>query len=353
MFAKTGLSAGEISSLLVIWSVSSFVLEVPTGVLADLFSRRLLLAVSPLVVGAGYALWTFFPSYPAFAAGFVLWGAGSALRSGTLQALVYEELARTGEQASYARLIGRSQVASMVAMMAGSAVAAPVLAAGGFLAVGVASVAVTAVTALVGWTFPDSRGGDQDDDDDSFIEVLRGGLAEVRHAGGVRIALLLAVVVGGFTAMDEYLPLLAEEAGASIPVVPLLLLVISAGEAVGGWLAGRGTRAVGPLLVVAGLLLAGGAATGSPYGFLPIAVAFAIFQWGGVAADARLQDCIGDRARATVTSLAGLGTEVVALLVYVGYGVGSLWMGMGLLFVLSAVPYLVMGVILAVGGRRR
>lgn len=354
MFAQTGLSAAEISSLLVIWSVAGFVLEVPTGLLADLFSRRALLVIAPLVVGTGFALWTFFPSYPAFAAGFVLWGAGSAMRSGTVQALVYEELA---DKTSYARLIGRSQTASTVAMVAGGALTGPVLAAGGYLAVGLASIAASLVTALVGATFPETgRASDDDDDEESFTTVLRAGLAEVRGARPVRHALLAAVLIGGFTAIDEYLPLLAQGTGVSDALVPVLLLVISAGEAAGGWLSGRGTRAVGPLLVVSAVLLAGGAATGSPFGFLPIAIAFGIFQWAAVAADARLQERIEDRARATVTSLAGLGTEVVALAVYVAYGVGSAWLAMWLLFALSGLPYLVMGITLlarrAPGGSR-
>ncbi|MFI6326033.1 MFS transporter [Nonomuraea sp. NPDC050556] len=350
LFASTGLSPGEISSLLVIWSVAGFALEVPTGLLADVFSRRLLLVLSPLVVGLGYGLWTFFPSYPAFAAGFVLWGAGTAMRSGTLQAQVYESLP---DKTVYARLMGRSQVAGMLAMMAGGAVAGPVLAAGGFLAVGVASVAATVVTALIGTTFPDAQKQDPEEEEESFLGVLRVGLGEVRRVRAVRFALLAAVVIGGFTAIDEYLPLLAQGTGVGDAAVPLLLLVISLGQAVGGWLAGRGAKAVGPLLVVAGVLLAGGAATGSPFGFLPIAVAFGIFQWGGVAADARLQDRIEDRSRATVTSLAGLGTEVVALAVYAFYGVGSTWLAMGVLFALSGLPYLVIGLTLAASGLRR
>lgn len=334
-----------------IWSVASFALEVPTGLLADVFSRRLLLVLSPLVVGLGYGLWTFFPSYPAFAAGFVLWGAGTAMRSGTLQAQVYESLPDKGV---YARLMGRSQVASMLAMMAGGALAGPVLAAGGFLAVGIASVAATLATALIGTTFPEAQKQDEEEEEEeSFFEVLRVGLGEVRRGRAVRFALLAAVVIGGFTAIDEYLPLLAQGTGVGDTVVPGLLLTISAGQAVGGWLAGRGSKAVGPLLVVAGVLLAGGAATGSPFGFLPIAVAFGIFQWGGVAADARLQDRIEDRSRATVTSFAGLGTEVVALAVYAFYGAGSTWLPMWALFALSGLPYLVIGLTLAVSALRR
>ena len=90
LFASTGLSTAEISSLFAIWSVTSFVLEVPSGVWADAVSRRLVLTLAPLLSGAGFAAWVAAPSYPVFALGFVLWGAQGALQSGTLEALVYE-----------------------------------------------------------------------------------------------------------------------------------------------------------------------------------------------------------------------------------------------------------------------
>ena len=79
---------------------------------------------------------------PAFAAGFVLWGAGSSLRSGTLQALVYEELAGADAASSYARYMGRSQALGTTAMMAATGLAGPVLGVGGYQAVGLASVVV-------------------------------------------------------------------------------------------------------------------------------------------------------------------------------------------------------------------
>src|SRR5918992_420336 len=150
LFAETGLSAAEISSLFAIWSVTGFVLEVPSGAWADTFSRRRLLALAPILTGTGFALWTFVPSYASFAVGFVLWGAGSAMQSGTEEALVYEELARAGAAGAFARLIGRAEAVSTLAQLFATLPAGLVLAAGGYHAVGLASVAVTLLAAAAG-----------------------------------------------------------------------------------------------------------------------------------------------------------------------------------------------------------
>ncbi|MEO3785505.1 MFS transporter [Actinocorallia sp. B10E7] len=354
LFAETGLSTAQISTLLILWSSVSFLLEIPSGVLADAFSRRRLLVLAPLITGLGYGLWTFLPSYPAFAAGFVLWGAGGALASGALEALVYEELARLGAGDSYPRVFGRARALGTTAAMASSVVAAPVMAAGGFLALGIASVIVPLFTAAVAWSLPEHRGGGEDPEEDEepgLRVVLRDGLALVRTAPVVRRLLLAVVLVSGFSAMDEYLPLLAAEAsGAALALVPLLVLLPAAGDAVGGWFAGRGGSRLPVMLALAALCLAAGALARHPLGFVPIGVAFGFAQWAMVVTEARLQDRLSDRSRATVTSLAGLGMEVIAVLVFAAYGLGSLWSPSWLLFALAALPQLLLALVLR--GRR-
>ncbi|GAA1800000.1 MFS transporter [Actinomadura chokoriensis] len=350
LFADTGLSPAAISSLFVIWSVTTFSLELPSGLWADLFSRRLLLVAAPLLAGAGFALWAFFPSYPAFAAGFMLWGAGSALRSGTMQALVYEELERVGAAGAYARLIGRSEAVSLLAVVAASAVASPVLAAGGYRALGVASAAACAACAVAGWFLPESRGGAEDAP--SLGAVVRAGWAQVRREPAVRWALVLVMVLEGVTSLDEYVPLLVASTGAAGAAVPLLVLVVTAGDAVGGWLAGRRAGWLPPVLVAGAVCLAAGSLAGRPGGLVGVAVAFGVFRWAMAAADARLQDRIGDGARATVTSVAGFGSETVAVLVYAGWALGSRWAGADVLMALAAVPYAVVAVVLGSGAWR-
>jgi MFS family permease len=361
LFAENGLSAAEISSLFIIWSCVTFVVEIPSGLWADLFSRRRLLALAPLMSGAGFALWTWLPSYPAFAAGFVLWGAGSSLRSGTLQALVYEELARADATASYARLMGRSQALGTTAMMAATALAGPVLGLGGYQAVGLASVVVCLLGALVGRSFPESRSAISRQDGEcpepeeapGYLMVLRAGFAELRASRAALRAVLLTSAVTGVLMIDEYVPLLVQSMDVSDATVPLLILIVTAGVALGGWCAGRGSpRLLGPALAVAALALAAGAVTG-PAGTPLLALAFGIFQWAMVTCDALLQDRVTDRARATVSSMAGFGAEVLAVLLCAGYGLGSAWWAHSTLFVLAAFPYLLIALVLLWHGRRR
>ncbi|WP_236700272.1 hypothetical protein [Allosalinactinospora lopnorensis] len=159
----------------------------------------------------------------------------------------------------------------------------------------------------------------------------------MRRAPRVRGAVLLVAVLAGIAgALEEYVPLLAQSTGVGVPAVPSLVLLVMAGMAVGGWLAGRGTRWAAPALAVAAGCLAAGALSGHPAGMVLVAAAFGILEWAMAAAEARLQDRVSDRARATVTSMASLGAEVVAILVFAAYALGSVWVGPAPLFALAA-----------------
>lgn len=174
----------------------------------------------------------------------------------------------------------------------------------------------------------------------------------MRGEPAVRWSLVLVMVVEGVTSLDEYVPLLVVSTGVAAASVPLLVVVVTLGDAVGGGLAGRGMRWLAPVLAVGAVCLAVGSLSGRPGGLVLVAAGFGVFRWAMAAADARLQERIGDGARATVTSVAGFGSETVALLVYAGYGLGSRWAGAGTLMAVAAVPYVVVAVVLGLAGRR-
>ncbi|MET0818083.1 MAG: MFS transporter [Solirubrobacteraceae bacterium] len=358
LFADAGLSTAEISSLFAIWSITGFVLEVPSGVWADAVSRRLLLTIAPLLSGAGYALWVLAPSYEAFAAGFVLWGAQGALQSGALEALVYEELERDGAADRYPRLMGRATALGTVAAGVATGLAAPVFSAGGFEAVGAASVLACLVAACVGASLPEHRraapmaggadaavGEEEPSGLRSFMAIVRDGARELRRSRTLRGAVLLVpAVVTVWGSLDEYLPLLATEAGATVTDVALLALVVYAGQAAGGLFADRVSRmrgrGVATVLAGAAALLAAGGLSGVPAGFAAIALAFTGFQAVTVVVDARLQAAIEGRARSTVTSLASLLTEVATITTFTLYAAGSAVMSHAVLFAAFAAAYL-------------
>ncbi|MER6419258.1 MFS transporter [Streptomyces sp. NPDC001137] len=350
LFSDTGLSVWQISSLFALWSLTGVVLEVPSGAWADAVSRRRLLRLGPLLTAAGFTLWVLTPSYWAFALGFVLWGARGALGSGALEALVYEELERLGEAERYARIMGRARAAGHVAIMAAMALAGPVFAWGGYPAVGAASVLACLASAATATRFPEDRALPKADAED-WSTTLREGLAAVRRDRSLRGALLLVPAVGAvWEALDEYTPLLVRDTGVAERAVPYLLLLIWAGATAGGLLAGpwerMGTAGLAAVLAAAALAMAVGAAARTPGALVLLALAFGGFQLATVLADVRLQQRIDDARRATLTSVAGLGSDLATVAAYGVYAAIETRAAHSTAFALFAVAYLVTAMLL-------
>ncbi|MFJ8108483.1 MFS transporter [Streptomyces sp. NPDC096132] len=345
LFADTGMSLWQISSLFALWSVTAVVLEVPSGALADAVSRRLLLWAGPLFNAVGFALWVIVPAYWAFALGFVLWGVGGALCSGSLEALAYDELDRLGAADRYARVMGRVRAARLVATMAAIGLAGPVFALGGYPLVGAGSVLACLLAAAAATRLPEHRSRPEHGGD-GWGTTLRAGLADARGNPSVRGALLLIPAVAAvWGALDEYTPLLARDTGVAETTVPYLILLVWTLVTVASLLTGPaerlGSTGLAWLLAGSALALALGAATRTPAGIALVGLAFGGFQLAEVLADVRLQHRIEESRRATLTSVASLGSELLTVLTFGVYALLGTRAAHSTVFVILSVPYLV------------
>jgi len=323
LFRDRGLDALQISTLLIIWSVVSLVAEVPSGALADRTSRRALLVWAQVLRGAGFGAWLLVPDYAGFAAGFVLWGLGGSLVSGTYEALVYDELDAVGATDRYASVIGRVQSVSLSAVAAATLLASPV-AVFGYDALLLASIGACAAAAASVALLP-PRPPRAEAAEEHYLDTLRQGVRiALRVPALARLVALGAVAGGLYGAVEEYFGLYVDDRATVLALVPLGLGVIYASAAIAGWSAGRFGGWAPPRVAV--LVAASGALlmiAGFGPGLLGLAVISAYTFAANlslVLADARLQDAVGDGPRATITSVAGFGMEALAVGTYLTYG---------------------------------
>jgi len=357
LFADHGVSPSQISVLLIIWSVTGFVCEVPSGAWADSFDRRHLLVLSAAIYALGFTVWTTWQTFAGFALGFVCWGLSSALMSGTFESLVYDELVARGERARYPRLIGWAHSTAMVANLVATASAALLFHVGGYTLVGWTSVGTAAVQGVLAATLPVSYGArhagtrdpvaETEEAASAYLRMLRTGLAEARHRPDVRRVLLLVACMVGLTTYDEYFPLVARAHGVDTATVPLLVAITVVGQVAGtaltGWSARFGRRTIGAVLSAGAVLVTVGVLI-TPYtGFVAVGVGYGLANNAMLVGETRLQDVITGPARATVTSVLGLLEEIVALLCYAAFAIGSHRLGFPTLVALLGIPAVLVG----------
>ena len=334
MMADAGLEPEALAVLLVVWTGTAFLLDVPTGAIADRFPRHRVLALGLAVKGAGFVAWAVAPTFWGFLAGFVLWGAGSSLASGTREAVLYDHLARADRQHEFQRCWGRSRALMVGAGTAAAALGGALAEAGYLLPVGLSILVIlaSAVVPLATFACPPAAATDGEAAD-SFGALLRRGALEVLHTPTLRtLVLAIAATIGIVNAFEEFTPLLLRERGAGLTAVGVLFAVIYVGFVIGSVLSERllpaapegGSKApvTGPLCWAAGggaLLVVAGAIDG-PAGLLALGAAY--FAWGvyDIALGARLQHAMTGNARATVTSVAGAGQTATNQLTYLGLG---------------------------------
>ncbi|RCW46047.1 MFS transporter [Halopolyspora algeriensis] len=326
LFADTGLSTAEISALFAVWSAVALLAEVPSGILADRFSRRSALVAAGILQALGYALWTVLPGFPAFAAGFVLWGIGGSLVSGALEALLYEGLAAAGAETHYARLLGHVQAAGLLAQLPAAASAAALFSLGGYVLVGWVSVGCCLTAAALACRLPEPPRAATPPT--GYRAMLRAGFTESAARPTVRYAVLAVAVLTGLDAFEEYTPLLAQAWGWATGLIPLAALSVPMAAAAGAALSGPAhrlhPRALAGILGVAVLVLVLSGLLQHPAGLVGLAAFHGLHQLVLVVTEARLQHHIEGSARATVTSAAGLGGEIAALALYATWALGGL-----------------------------
>lgn len=96
--------------------ISAFVFEVPTGVVADVYSRRLSIIIGYLLMGVGFLVEGLFPAFIPILLAQVLWGLGYTFTSGATQAWITDEVGEEDANKLFLRATQVGLFASLIGM---------------------------------------------------------------------------------------------------------------------------------------------------------------------------------------------------------------------------------------------
>jgi MFS family permease len=328
MFADAGLKPVEISICLIAWSVTSFVLQVPSGVVADRWSRKHILALSQLARGAGFVVWLAYPHFWGFFVGLALWGAKSAFTSGTFEALLYDELKARGKAADYTRILGRSravQSGGVLLAALGAALAARL----GYGATLVASLVSVGLGALAAASLPPAPPAIAAREKDYLAHLRLGLSASFREPTVLSILVFSAFVLALGAALEEFWPIFGARVGLARPIIALFVGAQNAIEMavslVAYRVAGLGTRVFHALFALGGVLLLAAAGLFTPPAMLLLALYSGTMKLVAVVFEGRLQQQIGSESRATIGSVKSFMAQIGLTGLYMSFGPLAQW----------------------------
>jgi MFS family permease len=347
LFRERGYDFLQMSLLFVIWELAVVTLELPSGVLADRWDKRKVLAVGMVLKALGFCAWLVWPSFGAAAVGFALWGAQEAFCSGTRQALLYEALRDRCMETSYDKAAGISNAAATSAVALSLVIGGPLFAGspGLTLALSAAAAAVGARAALSIRTRRVSGPQPHAAAESSEVGAARSGgeAPETAGEGGSRtglaaslrsfrrafrdrrLALLLVtgcLSIAAYGTLDEFDGLWAlERYGVPLAWVGAWGALRFGAEGVGalaaGFLRKPGTSGskvrIGPAVGVAGAAFAAAAFLPGLYGIPLYIGGYFLMSAVNVAFETRLQEAAEDGSRAGFLSLSSLLMTLCAM----------------------------------------
>jgi len=356
MFADAGLSPEQIAIVLIAWSVTAFVLNVPAGVVADRWSRGLVLTLAQLARALCFVIWWAWPHFWGFLVGLMFWGVKSAFTGGTFEALLYDELKAAGAALEYPKIYGRSRALKALAVILaslGAAVVAP-LGYGTMLAASLAAVGASVAAAA---SLPRAAKAVESRERDYFGHLRQGLALAVGNRTVLGILTFSAGVLALGGALEEFWPIFGAKVGLSRSMIAIFVGSQQAVEAVGSLAAHRLARAGlkwfhGLFTLAGGLLIAAAALFSAPAMGL-LALYSGAMRLLDVAFEGRFQHAIPSENRATIGSVKGFFGEI---------GVTGLYMGLGPLaqatsyrtaFMICGMAGVAIGVGFLAGGARR
>lgn len=113
--ASRGLSLFEIGIMESIFHITSFSMEIPTGMIADLYGRKFSRLLGRLATVLAFLIMLFSHSTPLFALSFIIQALGYNLESGAGEALIYDSMKEIGEEDDYIKVKGKTEVFFQIA----------------------------------------------------------------------------------------------------------------------------------------------------------------------------------------------------------------------------------------------
>lgn len=227
-FRDIGFTFLQIGVLFSIRELSTVLLEVPTGFVADIGGRKTSMVFSMVAYVVSFVTFFLFRSYAAAAGAMVLFACGEAFRTGTHKAMILEYLKITGQEEWKPDYYGATRSASLLGSALNAVVAAAlVFLTGSYRFVFIAAALPCLINMLNLASYPSMlnwAGLDRGEKRPGIRESIEHSIAMLRNPAARRSILNSAAFDSFFKVLKEYLQPVLKAAALGLPVLTALAL---------------------------------------------------------------------------------------------------------------------------------
>ncbi|PNQ05259.1 MFS transporter [Mesotoga sp. SC_NapDC3] len=217
-FREMGLSFLQIGTLISVREVATNLLELPTGIIADLYGRRLSMVLSMVSYLSSFIVFYFFPSFYVYMIAMIAFAFGEAFRTGTHKAMILEYLRINGMTDMKVHYYGATRAASQLGSAINALIAAfLVFYSGSYKIVFLASVLPYAANLINLMFYPkeldgELRSGEKRETIKAFLGIFRNGDA-------LKGVLNSSLYDAFFKVVKEYLQPILEALALGLPIM--------------------------------------------------------------------------------------------------------------------------------------
>lgn len=154
--AYRGMSLVELGLLEGIFHISSFFMEVPTGIIADLYGRKTSRILGRVASLASTIIMIFSNNFYLYAISFIISAISYNLESGAGEALVYDSLKELDEENSFMKINGRNEMFMNIALVI-SFILGGLVASKSYLAVYILSAVFISLSLIEAFSFTEPK----------------------------------------------------------------------------------------------------------------------------------------------------------------------------------------------------
>lgn len=181
------LSFVEIFGLQTWFMLMCFLMEVPTGAVADRFGRKVSVACGGFLLAAASVLYGSAPHLAVFVAAEALFAVAITIISGADEALAYDSLLACGRESEASRVMSRLEAAKLAGILAGALLGAVVASRLGLRWPMLLQAAPLGLSGLLALSLTEPpRGKKEAAEGGSYLHLLSGGLHHFRSAPELR-----------------------------------------------------------------------------------------------------------------------------------------------------------------------